>query len=618
MAVLVFLTLAAILVGGLLAQLAGVEDDVFWWTWLRFTDPGYVGEDFGAGVRAVSILVTVTGWVVFGLLISIFSTAIQDRLGSLRRGAAFILDRGHTVVLGWNSTVFAILDQLWSSDEGDKPATVAVLADHDKEQMEKGITRYCLVPETRQTICRRGAIQSIASLMNCNLPYARQVIILGAETTGDDDLVDSAVLKAVLACSQVFTHCPRGSKPVTVVAAIQAAHTRELVRPFLEDQADHMDLMLVEVKNILARIIAQCAWQPGLALVYRDLLTYTGDLELGVDIRSSEIYCVSALAAGMPSGMAFKECLQGFPKANVIGYARQGEPPVLNPLVDDERAQAVLSTDDKLLFIADRRQDVYWGNHREHTHSMLNGKTVALPKRSILLLGQGNKADVVLQQLLTYLPAASEVVASMPGCNRAHGRVMVKELVAYSLNDLLEDKLAYPLSRFDTIVLVEESNDPDRHDAHILSLMSAIRAACRKQGYEQPVVVAELYDPRNRELAAAVDVRDIVISTELVSNFMVQLAREPERSGIYQELMDEAGMEFYIRPIEYYCDNPSQEICFADIMHAAAGHRELAIGYLPKGAIRAELSPVDRWKQKPAGHYYQIVVIAESDMLVDN
>jgi hypothetical protein len=47
-------------------------------------------------------------------------------------------------------------------------------------------------------------------------------------------------------------------------------------------------------------------------------------------------------------------------------------------------------------------------------------------------------------------------------------------------------------------------------------------------------------------------------------------------------------------------------------MAAAVLRGELAIGYLPRGALRAELSPLEHWQRRPGFEYQQTVVIAES------
>src|SRR5688572_23475192 len=64
--------------GGLMAWLATAKfagpAQAIWWAFLRLTDPGYLGDDEGVALRAVSTVVTILGYVLFmGSLIAIMS-----------------------------------------------------------------------------------------------------------------------------------------------------------------------------------------------------------------------------------------------------------------------------------------------------------------------------------------------------------------------------------------------------------------------------------------------------------------------------------------------------------------------------------------------------------------
>ena len=48
--------------------------EAVWWSFLRLTDPGYLGDDEGVVSRSISTVVTVLGYIVFlGLLIAILT-----------------------------------------------------------------------------------------------------------------------------------------------------------------------------------------------------------------------------------------------------------------------------------------------------------------------------------------------------------------------------------------------------------------------------------------------------------------------------------------------------------------------------------------------------------------
>ena len=53
--------------------------EAVWWSFLRLTDPGYLGDDEGTASRAVSTIVTVLGYILFlGLLIAILTQWMNE------------------------------------------------------------------------------------------------------------------------------------------------------------------------------------------------------------------------------------------------------------------------------------------------------------------------------------------------------------------------------------------------------------------------------------------------------------------------------------------------------------------------------------------------------------
>jgi ion channel POLLUX/CASTOR len=74
----------------------------FWQSLLRVIDPGTMATDVGWGPRLLSLMVTISGILLFGTLIGTISTTMQARLETLRRGRTIVLESGHLVILGWS------------------------------------------------------------------------------------------------------------------------------------------------------------------------------------------------------------------------------------------------------------------------------------------------------------------------------------------------------------------------------------------------------------------------------------------------------------------------------------------------------------------------------------
>jgi hypothetical protein len=124
-------------------------------------------------------------------------------------------------------------------------------------------------------------------------------------------------------------------------------------------------------------------------------------------------------------------------------------------------------------------------------------------------------------------------------------------------------------------------------------------------------IIVELLDYRNLDLARAFGEMAAIISSELVSNFLVQLAVDPDRGAVFTELLDPAGNEIYVRPVERFLAPGEEELSFIDIFARARALGEIAIGYIPPSPEPLRLCPHDRDARKKPAEYGKIVVVAE-------
>ena len=109
------------IIGGYFAFLATTDvpyGDSVWWAFLRLTDPGYLGDDQGFGLRVISTIVTVLGYVLFmGSLIAIMTQWLDQTIKTLELGITPIAEKGHIVILGWTNRTPSIVCELVRSEE---------------------------------------------------------------------------------------------------------------------------------------------------------------------------------------------------------------------------------------------------------------------------------------------------------------------------------------------------------------------------------------------------------------------------------------------------------------------------------------------------------------------
>ncbi|MGF3054790.1 hypothetical protein ACQUSY_12660 [Microbacterium sp. YY-03] len=143
---------------------ADPDDDAFdfiWGSLMRALDPGTMGGDRGWWFRLLMLIVTNGGLVIVASLIGIVSGAADSRVEQLRKGRSRVLEKDHTLILGWNPKVFTIVQELATANESRGRSHIVILADRDKVDMEDlpsmptELNQY-VAPGSIATIVTRG------------------------------------------------------------------------------------------------------------------------------------------------------------------------------------------------------------------------------------------------------------------------------------------------------------------------------------------------------------------------------------------------------------------------------------------------------------------------------
>ena len=129
----------------------------------------------------------------------------------------------------------------------------------------------------------------------------------------------------------------------------------------------------------------------------------------------------------------------------------------------------------------------------------------------------------------------------------------------------------------------------------------------------QQMVISEMLDIRTRTLVDVAGVSDYVLSNELVSMAIAQVAEDREINGVLKELLSEQGNEIYIKDIQFYTA-PGSRVCFWDVMSQARKRNEVAIGYCRHGHGADQLVVLNpKQKDEPIEWELEdrVVVVAE-------
>src|ERR687884_1689111 len=107
---------------------------------LHAMDPGTIAGDTGKWpFLLMMLLLTMGGLLIVSALIGVLATGLDRKIEDLRKGRSVVLERDHTLILGWSETIFTILSELAIANASEKDPSVVVLADRDRVEMEDGI-----------------------------------------------------------------------------------------------------------------------------------------------------------------------------------------------------------------------------------------------------------------------------------------------------------------------------------------------------------------------------------------------------------------------------------------------------------------------------------------------
>lgn len=536
---------------------------LLWYNLMRALDSGALGGDSGSPLfLGTMFAMTLGGIFIVSSLIGVVTSSLEARLDELRKGRSFVVEDGHTLILGWSPNIFTIVSELAVANANQRRSCVVILADKDKVEMEDEL-RARLGPTGRtRLVCRTGSPIDLADLEIVNPHAARSIIVLAPEGAADQSSADSFVIKAVLA----ITNNPgRRAAPYHIVAEIQDARNLEAARLVGRDEAS-----LVAVGDLISRIMVQTCRQSGLSVVYTDLLDFGGD----------EIYFAHVPAL---EGRTFGEALFTFEDSALMGLRSADGRIRLNPGMD-ERVQPgdqviVISADDDTVRSAPVTPTIHEAAIREAT------PPAAAPERN-LILGWNDRTPTIITELDQYVAPGSAltVLTNHPDAEAELGALrpaLRHQQVDLRAGDITHRRTLEDVAPggYDHIITLSPAGaaDVQHADGQTLVTLLHLRDMASRAGQDYSIV-SEMLDVRNRELAQVTQADDFIVSERLVSLLMAQVAENRELMAVFQDLFSAAGSEIYLKPAGQYV-NTGQPIDFYTVLEAARRRGEVALGY---------------------------------------
>ena len=515
-------------------------------------------------------LLGLTGMVFTGMLIGIFSSAMRGKIIALQEDNPEIIEKGHTVILGFRIGEYALLNELIKSTEGEK-RTIVVVEDMKRQDMEQAIRK------------------------NVDIPRNIRLTSIKADTTSPNALACCAIQD----CAKIVVHTRDKGKTIKTLLAVEVLLMNNETRPIIVASVDSNEeifskemlnedgITMLHSGNIVARIIAHSTTQTG---IYEALLDM-------IDFDNYEFYFEDRPEiAGLPFGKVVLAARKGI----VVGICRNNET-LINPSAD-----TIIQKGDILITFEEEPNDLILENVEDKQIPEFKEPLPLKQIKEITIFGINPSITTILDELpdnieqikliglsakerSEYLSEDDEFVSSLVFDYRNTNTDFV-------LLDMVKDSSHI-------CILADKKKKPEDADTDTMARIIRLRNIKKKYGLSF-TITAEMRCENNRNLISSKESEDFVVATDLSSMMLAQITNDIRRANVFNELLDETGSEAYLKQaLELGLVN--QEFTYEELLERVYAFGYILIGIKePNKAFRV------------LGHTKENISLNEDDQLV--
>jgi len=556
----------------------GINDSFFkllWQSLMRTLDPGTMGGDEGSWGFLLSMLfITLIGIFIISILIGIITTGIENAIVSLQKGRSKVIEENHTLILGWNNRIMSVITELIiANNQYNGKFSIVILASRDKVKMEDSIKEKIGSTGNTKIICRSGNATEKIDLELTNINETKSIIILPSDTA----YADIQIFKIILA---IINRYDSNNKKLHMVTEARYNTNLELIKMVGENQVE-----VISPNEIIARIIAQTARQPGLAVLYAELLSFNGKFYYK-DIRSAwydeasgdEIYYHSEDEL---IGLPYSDAVLSYMTSSVIGVFNEKESNMLNPSMDYK-----IQPDDKIILIAEDKEKIVYESNQNiklFEDKIINATSIP-DKDNILIINWNRLTPVIISEIDSYaVPGSSITILSRD--KNIDETVNIKGLInciIYTKNgDPTSESVlsSIDIGNFDNIIVVSDSDNLPKLEADSRSLVTLLllRRLCQDLN-KKPIIVSQILDEKHRSIAEEARADDFIVSEKIVGQCLTQISENEHLHDLLLEIFSAEGAEIYFKPITDYLEIDSK-LNFKTLVKSGIKKRESVIGY---------------------------------------
>ena len=111
-------------------------------------------------------------------MVAFITSVFEAKLDELKRGRSIVLENEHTLILGFGDRILEIIRELIEANESEADASIVILAENDKEEMDNLIRDNIENTLSTRIITRSGVVTNINNLKKVMAEQAPSIIVM--------------------------------------------------------------------------------------------------------------------------------------------------------------------------------------------------------------------------------------------------------------------------------------------------------------------------------------------------------------------------------------------------------------------------------------------------------
>ncbi len=339
-------------------------------------------SEASSGKQIVNLLYWVFSIAFSGTIIAFLAAKISNFINDLKKGLSRVIDTNHYVIVGWNSSIFKVFQEIKIANENQSKPTILCFNGMDNIEMNAKINLEFPNQKGLRIITRSGNIYSAQDLARTNMVKSKSVIIL------DDSIIPKFNIETTILASKINLE----QQNIPLIVQMKEDYNIPVLTEIMANQ-----VYPIHKNKIISNVTSQSIRNKHISAVVMDFLDYDGD----------EIYF---LPVNKLIGKSFKQAMLLLSEVTLIGIKEKNGKVILNP--DKEY---IILKDDLLVVIAEDDDVDIALNEYLIVDKKLNELKISLDtelekdRLSICILGWSKLGQQIIERTIPFLSEDSEI-----------------------------------------------------------------------------------------------------------------------------------------------------------------------------------------------------------------